>query len=280
MPWKRQVSLPVFAVVTAALGLSSPDAAAQASPPPPPVPASSAQGDVKPLPAQQPPAASTASPQVDAKPPSSTPAFVSLTGPSQPDAPLAIARPTQRAASEPEPETLAIGDHPPAFRADFKLPFAVASLLSEEGASQAPFAPVPQLISGFQSGRMGLGLGLGFTHLAVSSSVTIDGDGSQSVTELLIAPTLTVDAFQSKDGKVALYFLGAPIFGIVLESNESAQSDLGFQFALGASYALHENFRLGMEVGPVGHFYSTDEGDTYSTVSLYTALVGSFVYPR
>jgi hypothetical protein len=56
---------------------------------------------------------------------------------------------------------------------------------------------------------------------------------------------------------------------------------LRFQFALGANYAPHENFRRGLEVGPVGHFYSgSSSQESISTVTLYTALVGSFLYPR
>jgi len=43
---------------------------------------------------------------------------------------------------------------------------------------------------------------------------------------------------------------------------------------------LHPNFRLGLEVGPVGHFYNTAGDETFSTITLYTALVGTFLYPR
>lgn len=101
-----------------------------------------------------------------------------------------------------------------------------------------------------------------------------------SITELLIAPTLTFDVFQSNDGKVALYVLGAPIFGNIIITNESPESDVGFQFALGANVALHENFRVGLESGPVGHFYNGSDVQSVSTIGLYTALVGTFVYPR
>jgi hypothetical protein len=163
-----------------------------------------------------------------------------------------------------------------AFKADFKLPFATGTLAGAEGATSSPFAPVPQLVVGFQAGRFGLGAGFGFTSFGASEG---EIGGGQSLTEVLIAPTVTVDLFQSSDHKVALYALGAPIFGVVLVSNESAESDLGFQFALGASYSLHKNFHLGLEVGPVGHFYMQPD-ETVDTVSIYTALVGSFVYPR
>ena len=96
----------------------------------------------------------------------------------------------------------------------------------------------------------------------------------------MFSPTLTIDAFRSNDDKVALYILSAPIFGLILVTNSSAESDLGFQFALGANVALHENFRLGLEVGPVGHFYGGAENESVSSISLYTALVGTFIYPR
>jgi hypothetical protein len=197
------------------------------------------------------------------------------------------------AASPLQPETATASEHPTAFRADFKLPFAVSTLLvngsnvSGSDISSSPFAPVPQLFLGLQTGRVGLGAGIGFTRIGASATSLVASGGlgggfneSFSLTELLLAPTLTLDAFQSKDGKVALYVLAAPIFGIILESNESAESDLGFQFALGANMALHDNFRLGLEVGPVGHFYNSSGDETFSSISLYTALVGSFLYPR
>jgi hypothetical protein len=188
-------------------------------------------------------------------------------------------------APPPAEEAPIENNHPLAFRADFKLPFAIDMLLSNQsGETPSPFAAVPQLVLGFQTGRFGLGAGIGFTRMGVSSSanalggLTV-GSAAGSITELLLAPTVTVDAFQSEDGKVALYFLGAPIFGLVLETNSDATSDLGFQFAIGANVALHKNFHVGLEVGPVGHFYNSD-GVTFSNISLYTALVGSFVTPR
>jgi hypothetical protein len=101
-----------------------------------------------------------------------------------------------------------------------------------------------------------------------------------SETELLIAPTLTFDAFQSFDRRVALYLLGAPILGVVLESSEGSRSDLGFQFAVGTNVAVHDNFRVGIEVGPVGHFFSGGDANGHSEITLYTAIVGTFAYPR
>jgi hypothetical protein len=271
---ERHAFLPaVVACAAAMLGLAT-NAIAQTSPPPA-APAGSVQGEGK-QPVPPSPATASTPPEAAARPQSPTTTFVSLTGLSQPEA-----APT---AALPVPEGTASHDHPTAFRADFKLPLAVASLLSSEtGPSASPFAPVPQLVLGFQSGRVSFGAGLGFTRTALSSSGLISpsgGGSTQSLTELLIAPTLTLDAFQSADGKVAFYGLGAALFGILLESNESVESDVGFQFAIGASYALHDNFRIGMEAGPVGHFYSTGEGESLSTMSLYTALIVTFAYPR
>jgi hypothetical protein len=265
----RHASLLAAALATATLGLSTREAAAQTSPPPPPPP--------------PPPPAATTPPPAETKPPAPKPNFVSLTDPGPPEAPPVAARPaplatsTARAPLEPEPEPATNDLHPTAFRADFKLPFTVASLASGSGGSSALPIAVPQLILGFQSGRWGLGAGIGFTTVSESAG---EFSSTENAAEVLIAPTLTVDAFQSKDGKAALYFLGAPIFGIIVGSNQSAESDLGFQFAVGANYALHENFHIGLEVGPVGHFYSGNEGASESVVSIYTALVGTFVYPR
>jgi hypothetical protein len=170
-----------------------------------------------------------------------------------------------------------------AFRADFKLPFTLSTLY---GGSAPAFvlAPVAQLALGLQYGRIGLGIGLGFTHYETTSPAS-SGSGAASTstsgTEVMIVPTLTCDMFRSTDGKVALYLLGAPIFGDVVVTNRASLSDLGFQFALGTNIALHDSFRLGIEAGPVAHFYAGESGVTsLSTVSIYTALVGSFVFPR
>ena len=179
-----------------------------------------------------------------------------------------------------------------AFRADMKLPFTVSnSFTSSNGASfisSNPFAPVPQLTLGLQYKRLGFGLGFGFMNFGYSIPATNNGGGifgtsasSYSLTELMIAPTVTYDLFQSNDHRVALYALGAALFGDIIETNQDSLTDLGFQFAVGANVALHENFRVGLEVGPVGHFYNGGpNNETLTTVSVYTALVGTFVYPR
>jgi hypothetical protein len=187
-------------------------------------------------------------------------------------------------APPPTPAPSTPVDHPLSFRADFKLPFSLSTLATNGEEESTPFTIVPQLLLGAQVGRIGIGAGIGFTRLSQSTTVVsgmgVEGGNSASLAELMIAPTLTIDAFQSDDGKVRFYLLGAPIFGVILETNQSASSDLGFQFALGANYSLHENFRIGLEVGPVGHFYSGSGDASFSTISLYTALVGTFVYPR
>jgi hypothetical protein len=188
-------------------------------------------------------------------------------------------------ASSPPPMQ---DNHPLAFRADLKLPFTVSTLVAggaEGGEENNPFAPVPQLVLGLQFGRIGIGAGLGFTRLSASTTEVVEvgvptTSTTVSLTELMIAPTLTVDVFQSNDGKVAFYVLGAPIFGDIIITNASSETDVGFQFALGANVALHENFRVGLEAGPVGHFYNLNDNESESTISIYTALVGTFVYPR
>jgi len=205
---------------------------------------------------------------------------VSLVGSSP--APRVTSPTTRPEPSEPYSDTPTSGT---SFRAGFKLPFATAALVGGNAAGPDPFAPVPQLVLGFQTGIFGLGAGIGFTRFGYSGGGGFSV-GGQSITELLLAPTVTVDAFQSRDHKVAFYLLGAPVFGVIIAdqtgNSGSTNSDLGFQFALGANYALHDNFRLGMEVGPIGHFYSynlqgsSNNPPTYSTVSLYTALVGTF----
>jgi hypothetical protein len=176
---------------------------------------------------------------------------------------------------------------------DLKLPFALTTDYSgtNGGVFQTTLAGAPQLVFGFQYGRLGVGAGLGFARVG-QTNVEILNPGnpglpggvtnsSSSSGEVLIAPTVTFDAFRTHDRKVALYLLGAPIFGLIFRSQASAASDIGFQFAVGADVALHENFLLGLEAGPIGHFYGgQNSGGGDNTITLYTAIVATFVYPR
>jgi hypothetical protein len=204
------------------------------------------------------------------------------------DAPLppasaaALSAPPPVAPPPRAPPTVT-NEHPLAFRADLKLPFAVATSSTSQLGASGLVAPVSQLVLGIHYGRIGAGVGVGFSRLAfTTTNVTTAGSSSssQSDTEILIAPTLTVDAFQSEDGEVALYLLGAPILGTILVTNQSDESDFGFQVAVGANVALHDNLRLGMEVGPVGHFYGGGSTGASSVITMYTALVATFAYPR
>ena len=57
---------------------------------------------------------------------------------------------------------------------------------------------------------------------------------------------------------------------------------VGFQFAIGGRFMLHENFGLGLEAGPWGSFYAVDKAgdDSVSVIGMYGALVGTFLYPN
>jgi len=111
-------------------------------------------------------------------------------------------------APPPGPEVRVPTQHPTSFRLDLKLPFAVGTLLGDTSTAsetQSPFAPVPQFVIGFQTGRVGLGAGIGFTRLGLSmNNVDVptgvggfDEGTSASITDLLFAPTLTIDMFES-----------------------------------------------------------------------------------
>lgn len=177
---------------------------------------------------------------------------------------------------------------PTAFRVDLRLPVSLFTVLGTGGSyvSISATPSIPLLALGLRTGRVGMLAGLGFSR--VTSSATYNpnlygGGGvtqSSSSTEVTFAPTLTYDFFQSDDQKAAFYGLGAVLFGAVVPPDGKVQKDLGFQFALGASYALHENFRLGLEAGPVGHVVDTGLTGSASVVTMYAALVGTFLYPK
>jgi hypothetical protein len=206
---------------------------------------------------------------------------------------LVAPQPTVGFVTRAKPPSARPPDDGLALRLDLKLPIGLLTDYSgtSGGINSTYLAPVPQLVLGLHIGRIGVGAGLGFSRVGstgisvissggATSAAPVETTSSDSNTELLVAPTFTVDAFQSQDHKVALYLLGAPLFGVVLNSNQSSLSDLGFQFAVGVEYAVHENFHVGLEVGPVGHFYSGGSGTDHSTMTLYTAIVGTFAYPR
>lgn len=177
---------------------------------------------------------------------------------------------------------------PTAFRVDLRLPVSLFTVLGAGGSSVSISATpsIPLLALGLRTGRVGVLAGLGFSRITSNTTYNnpypYGGGGSQSSssTEVTFAPTLTYDFFQSDDQKAAFYGLGAALFGAVVPPDGTIKKDLGFQFALGASYALHENFRLGLEAGPAGHVYDTGLTGSASVVTMYAALVGTFLYPK
>lgn len=181
----------------------------------------------------------------------------------------------------PPADTTDRGPLPTAFRADIRLPASIVTFVNTNGNAISSAPSVPLLALGLRTGRVGVLGGLGFSRVTVSRSRGLGGIGqSDSSTEVSFAPTLTYDFFQSTDQKALFYGLGAAILGAVVPPNGTVSKDLGFQFAVGASYALHENFRLGLEAGPVGHVLDAGSSSTVSVVTMYAALVGSFLYPR
>jgi hypothetical protein len=269
---------PVVPLLAATLALLADEALAQETPPntSPPPPQSSGAPTAPPI---APPTPSPSRPAPPAEPP---PDWGNGVGVLDPQSSIRVL--TWQPPAAPRGDTLA-------FRADFKLPFALATDFNgtSGGVNQTILAPVPQLVLGIQYGRVGMGAGLGFERIG-SNSIAFVGGGtmppsmstsSTSTTELLIAPTFTLDLLQSHERKVSLYLLGAAVFAAVLQSNQSASSDLGFQFALGTDAALYDSFRIGLEVGPVGQFFTGNNGgNSHNEITLYTALVGTFVYPR
>jgi len=152
---------------------------------------------------------------------------------------------------------------------------------------------VPQLDAGVTFGRWSIALGVGFLRGSLgASTVGTPGSSSEvSATLLSIAPTVLFDLVRSTDDRVALYALAslAPAL-LVLDTGSAGNCGsnggfvLGYQAALGARYALHPQFMLGLEAGPTGQLSTptgcATNGSTDVSVGLhgmYGAVVGTFI---
>jgi hypothetical protein len=155
---------------------------------------------------------------------------------------------------------------------------------------------VPTLVAGAVFGRFSIGLGVSFLRgtLDVSSTGGAGSSAQASITYLGFAPTVQFDVVRSSDNRVALYALAALAPSVVVldtgsgggTCNGGAGFVLGYQAALGARYALHKQFMLGLEAGPSGAIATalgcSAPGSTNVAPGLhgmYGALVGTFVTP-
>jgi hypothetical protein len=156
-------------------------------------------------------------------------------------------------------------------------PFSVGTL-----SAPSTFAAVPSLLVGARlGGRLHLGLGFSFFRLSNGGA---GGGGSSDYNVVVFAPTAALDLVKSHDERVALYGkLGLPL-GPVITCSTGAPCDnsfgIGFDFALGARYALHHMFALGLEAGVSGSFIGPQRNNTAGLVTVYGALVGTFYYGR
>jgi hypothetical protein len=155
---------------------------------------------------------------------------------------------------------------------------------------------VPQLVVGGNFGRWSVGLGVGFVRGSLDASSVGNPSGTQlSVTYLSFAPTVQLDLIRSTDNRVALYALAALAPSLVVVDgggggggpcNGGAGFVLGYQTAIGARYAFHKQFMLGVERGPSGVVSTmvgcSTPGSTNIAPALhamYGALVGTFLTP-
>ncbi len=203
-----------------------------------------------------------------------------------PPAPATSAAPIATASAAPATPAAATPRTGVRFRFDAKL---ASGLLGFTGF-------VPQMVPGITFDRWSIGLGLGFLRGSLGSSTagSVAPGTEVSATLVSFAPTVVFDVLRSADDHVALYALAslAPAF-LVIDTGSSGPCGspgsfvLGYQAALGARYAFHPQFMLGLEAGPTGQITATSigcstPGSSDTTVGLhgiYGALVGTFVGP-
>ena len=124
--------------------------------------------------------------------------------------------------------------------------------------------------------RLHLGLGFAFVR-------TDNGAGSNN--RVNFAPTVAVDIIKAHDDRVAFYGkVALPLGPIVVcppgPGDCDAGFNVGFDFGLGARYAFHRMFAMGLEAGVVGSFDNPQRNVHTSTVTFYGALVGTFWYGK
>jgi hypothetical protein len=158
-----------------------------------------------------------------------------------------------------------------AFQFDTRLGFQGGMVISQQGSTFG-FNVTPQMTFGARlAGRVQVGVGLGLSHL---------GSGQSSTTFVLFSPLVAVDVLKARDDRVALYLKAGPHFGGIVQrtgpSTTNGTFALGFDLGLGARYAFHPMFALGMEAGAQTLFVDpTDPGET-RFAGFYAALVGTF----
>jgi hypothetical protein len=142
---------------------------------------------------------------------------------------------------------------------------------------------VPSLLVGARLvGRLHVGLGFSFFRSQNTGGVL---GGAQSLNSVTFAPTVGVDVVKSHDERVMFYIkAGLPLGPVITCPGGGGACDdnfsIGFDFGLGARYALHHNFSLGLEAGVAASFVGPQRNNTSGIVDVYGALVGSFMTGR
>jgi hypothetical protein len=142
------------------------------------------------------------------------------------------------------------------------------------------FTALPSLLLGARLINR-LQVGVGFSYFHISNTVGANGTGLNAV---VFAPTFAVDIIKSHDDRAAFYGKAALPMGAIITTFPNAPDDtgfgVGFDFALGARYAFHRSFALGLEAGVSGAFAYPERQDAPAMVNVYGALVGSFYAGR
>jgi hypothetical protein len=164
---------------------------------------------------------------------------------------------------------------------ELKLPvqFTVGTGVASTGPISV--APLPELLIGLHTGRLTLELGFGLSRQATNFGT---GSGQTALTEFVFSPVLAIDVFQPRDRKMALYLLGAPLFGAVTASGSvsgSTNAIYGFVAGFGVRLFVHRNLALGLESGFTGQYFHipSGAGGSAGITSVYAALTAAFVGP-
>ena len=144
------------------------------------------------------------------------------------------------------------------------------------------FLAVPSLTFGGRiADRVQVGLGFSFFRSSTAAGGTATTTDNNVVN---FAPTVSVDAFKSNDNRAAFYIKFALPLGPVITCVGNLPCDngfaVGFDLALGARYAVHRIFAVGLEAGTAGSYINPQRQGTNGVVYFYGALVGTVYFSR
>jgi hypothetical protein len=172
------------------------------------------------------------------------------------------------------------------FRLGFGLPIA-ASFVPLAGTGGAPVqsqevSVIPHLAGGFRViDRIQIGLGFSYFRSSLTTGTTLSSTVAYNL--FYFTPFVVIDFARTHDRRAAFYGkFGLPLGADIITQSRAPDSNgfiVGYDFTLGARYAFHPAFALGLETGLLGTFINPERDDAnVAFTTFYSSLVGTFYF--